>query len=101
MYEAYGPRGIINSDGGAFPTPKLFDFVLRCHQTFRGESTLPSGIVAFGSQLADGSMHIEFGNLSGNDTVVQFFTPSGNERIVTVVAESVQIMSLEQEPSDA
>ena len=101
LYEAFGPRGIINSDGSEFPMTELFDFVLRCDQTFRGESSLPLGIVAFGSQMADNSMQVTFGNLSGNDIGVQFFTPSGDERIVNVAAESVQIMSLEQEPSDA
>lgn len=101
VYEAYGPRGILNSDGSEFPMTALFDFVLRCDRTFRGESSLPIGIVAFGSRLADDSIHVVLGNLSGNDIAVQFFTPNGDERVVTVAAESVKIMSVEEEPSDA
>ena len=101
IYEAFGPRGIVGINGDNVPMTSLIEYLLQMEQTFRGISSLPMGLVAFGMQSADEMMHVVFGNLSNEDIDIQFLTKNGNERVITIAAESARIESIKEESVDA
>ena len=101
LYEAFGPRGVIGGDGSDLPMTALIECVLQSERTFRGVSSLPLSLVAFGMQIANEALQVVIGNLSSEDIEVQFFTKNGNERIITVAAETAHIELIAGESMDA
>ena len=101
LYEAFGPRGVIGSNGSDVPMTTLIESVLRSEWTFRGASSLPLRLVAFGMQTANKELQVVFGNLSSEDIEVQYLSKNGNERIITLAAETAHIELIAGEIMDA
>jgi hypothetical protein len=101
LYEAFGPRGVIGGDGNDIPMTTLVECVIQSEQTFRGVSSFPLRLVAFGMQVANKALQVVFGNLSSQEIEVQFCTTNGNTRVITIAAETAHIESLEEESADA
>ncbi len=96
LFEAFGPRGIMEIDGREYPMTNPIQHVLASEQLFTGRSSCPLELVAFGTQSANGKRHAVFGNLSDRELAVGFRTTRQFERIVPVAAESVKIVLMEE-----
>jgi hypothetical protein len=101
LYESHGPRGIMDVDGVDYPMTESVALLLGSDTIFMGSSTCPLEIVALGIQSRTGENRIAFGNLSGKDVAVCYETPKGGSRRVTVAAESVRLVDMQEDSNDA
>ena len=95
LYEAYGPRGVIGDDAMAFPMTSSIERLLRCKHLFYGTCSSPLKVVALGTETHDGNKHVLCGNLCNTTQSVQLHAAGCRVRDITIPAESVEIVFME------